>query len=151
MDLAAAAGDTAQLSDAIWSDAKVGWGTVARNHFRLDEKHQKGIFLTLGGQLFDKGLCAHAPSRFVFDFGGKWKTLTATVGLRDGAADQGSAIFRVLGDGRELYRSPVLRVGGRAEVKVSVSGVKQLELIAEGGEGHNHNAWSIWAGPAVRR
>ncbi len=151
VDLATATGESVGLSDARWSGATVGWGQVARNYNWFDEKIQDGIFLTLGGQIFEKGLYAHAPSRFVFDLDSKWKTFTATVGLRDGAADQGSAVFRVLGDGKDLYRSPVLRVGNRAEVRVGVADVKKLELTAEGGEGHNHNAWSIWAEPAVGR
>lgn len=57
----------------------------------------------------------------------------------------------VRGDGRELYRSRVLRVGASAAVKVSVAGMRQLELIAEGGEGHVHNSWAIWAEPELRR
>jgi endo-alpha-N-acetylgalactosaminidase len=82
----------------------------------------------------------------------KWKTFTATIGLRDGANPiQGSAVFTVRGDGRELYRSPILRVGVREEVKVDISQVKELELLTEGGEGHNHNSWAIWAEPKVQR
>ena len=105
----------------------------------------------LGGQFFDKSLYAHAPSRYVFDLGAKWKTFTATVGLRDGAPAFGSAVFRVLGDGKEIYRSPVLRAGARAEVNVAVAGVRRIELVAEGGEGNPHGSWAIWAEPAVRR
>jgi hypothetical protein len=36
-------------------------------------------------------------------------------------------------------------------IKVSISGVKELELLTEGGEGHNHNSWAIWAEPQVHR
>ncbi len=72
-------------------------------------------------------------------------------GVQDGAAAQGSAIFTVRGDGRELFRSKMLRVGQRADVKVNIARVKKLELLTEGGEGHNHNSWAIWAEPKVQR
>lgn len=146
-----ATGGSVFLSDARWLEAEVGWGQLARNHYWFDEQIQDGVFLMLGGQFFDKGLYAHANSRFVFPLDGKWETFTATVGLRDGAPETGSAVFLVRGDGRELYRSPVLNVGARDAVTVSVAGVQKLELIAEGGEGHNQGSWTIWAEPKVSR
>jgi hypothetical protein len=151
IDLGKVTAASASLSDAGWTDAKVGWGKVARNFYWFDEKIQNGVFLQLGGQFFDQGLYAHAPSRYAFDLGAKWQTFTANVGLRDGAPEFGSAVFRVLGDGQELYRSPVMRVGARADVKITVTGVKKLELLTAGGEGNAHGSWSIWAEPRVSR
>lgn len=150
-DLQTVPGDTAFLSDVVWTEAQVGWGKVARNHYWFDEHIQNGVLLKLGGQFYDQGLYAHSSARYVFPVAGKWKTFTAIIGLQDGAADQGSAIFTVRGDGRELYRSRLLRVGQRAEVKVNIARVKALELLTEGGEGHNHNSWAIWAAPMVKR
>ena len=107
--------------------------------------------MKLGDKFFNKGLYAHSSARYVFPVDGKWKTFTATIGLQDGAADQGSAIFTVRGDGKEMYRSKMLRVGQRLDVKVNIAKVKELELLTEGGEGHNHNSWAIWAEPQVLR
>ncbi len=149
VELATATGARVFVSDAIWADAKVGWGKVARNRTWFDERIQNGVFLMLGGQFFEKGLYAHSPSRYRFALAGKWQTFTATVGLRDGA--QGSAVFTVRADGRELFRSPVLRAGARAEVNVPVGGVRELELIAEGGGGNTGSSWAIWVQPAVAR
>lgn len=150
-DLQTATGNSAFLSDAAWTDAHVGWGQVARNHFWFNSASRNGVLLRLDGKFFDKGLYAHSSARYVFPLDGKWKTFVATIGLQDGAADQGSAIFTVRGDGRELYRSKLLRVGQIAGVKVGVSRVQTLELLTEGGEGHNHNSWAIWAEPKVER
>ena len=150
-DPAAVAGDSAWLSDAAWTEAKVGWGGIARNHFWFDAQFQSGAFLTLGGRFYDKGLYAHAPARHVFALDGKWKTFSAVVGLRDGAHAQGSAVFTVRGDGRELHRSRMLRVGEQESVSVDIAGVKKLTLETEGGEGHNHNSWAIWVEPKVSR
>jgi hypothetical protein len=150
-DLASVQGDSAFLSDAAWTDAQVGWGQVARNHYWFDEHIQDGVFLMLGGRFYDKGLYAHSSARYAFPLAGKWKTFTATIGLRDGAQIQGSAVFTVRGDGRELYRSRMLRVGEQADVKVDISQVKELELLTAGGEGHNFNSWAIWVEPKVQR
>ncbi len=151
IELAGVAANSVFLSDAAWISAEVGWGQPARNHFWCAENASNGLFLTLGGSFFDKGLYAHSSSRYAFDLGAKWKTLSATIGIRDGAHLQGSAVFTVRGDGRQLYRSPMLRVGARKDVKVDVAGVKMLELLVEGGEGHPHNSWAVWAAPLVKR
>jgi hypothetical protein len=139
------------LSDAEWTEAKVGWGKIARTFYWFDEQIQNGVLLTLRGQIFDKGLYAHSPARFVFATNAQWKNFNATIGLRDGAHPQGSSVFTVLGDGKELYHSPILRVGDREDVHVDVSGVKVLELLTAGGEGHTHNSWAIWADPKISR
>lgn len=109
------------------------------------------MLLKLNGQIFDKGLYAHAKSEFIFPLGGKWKTFTATVGLRDGATSQGSAIFTILGDGKEIFRSKILRPGQKESVRLEIQNVQALDLRAEGGEGHNHNSWAIWADPLVEK
>lgn len=150
-DVATVAGNSASLSDAKWTEAKVGWGQPARNHTWFDDKIQNGVFLNLRGEFFSQGLYAHSPSRYTFALAGKWSEFSAAVGLRDGAHPQGSARFIVLGDGRELFRSRALRVGEREAVKADVTGVTELALIAEGTEGHNHNSWAIWAAPTVQR
>ncbi len=139
------------LSDVSWASAKVGWGRVARNHYWFDHGIQDGVFLMLNGRFYEKGLYAHSPSRYVFAVDRRWEQFTALVGLRDGAAQQGSAIFTVRGDGKELYRSRLLRAGEQESVNVSIANVKKLELLTDGGEGHNYNSWAIWVNPEVLR
>ena len=112
---------------------------------------QNGVFLMLSGLFYDKGLYAHSPARYVFTVGQKWKTFSATIGLRDGAQTQGSAIFIVRGDGRELFRSRILRVGQQARLNVEITQVNELELQTQGGEGHPHNSWAIWVEPKLQR
>ena len=139
------------LSDAAWSEASVGWGQVVRNRYWFVEGRWQGVLLRLGEDVFEKGLYAHSESRYVFPLNGEWRAFTAIVGLHQGAAEQGSAVFTVRGDGRELYRSKILRAGQREEIKLDLRGVKELELQARGGEGHVHNSWAIWANPEVAR
>jgi hypothetical protein len=93
------------------------------------------MLLKINGEVFAKGLYAHSNSEFIFPLGGKWRIFSATIGLRDGAADQGSAVFRVVGDNKELFRSNVLRPGQKESLRIEIPGIQQLEFHAEGGEG----------------
>jgi hypothetical protein len=152
LDLKTCGEERVYLSDAIWRKGEVGWGEPARNHYWFDQKSPSGLLLKLKGEFFAKGIYAHAPSRFVFDLDGKWKRLTALVGIQDGAyPGQASAIFTVRGDGRQLYRSARLHAGGREDVRIDVTGVKALELVADSGWEHNYNSWAIWVDPIVER
>lgn len=149
VDLATAKAARVFLSDARWTKAEVGWGKVARNRYWFHPGQWEGALLKLGGEVFAKGLYAHSKSEFVFPLGGNWKTFSATVGLRDGAASQGSAVFTVIGDGREIFRSKLLRTGEKETVRIDIAGVKELALQASGGEGSNNNSWAIWAEPVI--
>ena len=139
------------LSDAKWESASVGWHKVARNYFDIDREYRNSIFLELDGRFYAKGLYAHSKSKHVFDLGKRWNKFSVKVGLRDGAHSQGSAIFKILGDGKTLVTSKVLRTGKSQDLEVDVSGVQSLELTTNGGEGHVHSSWAIWVSPLLSR
>lgn len=139
------------LSDAVWKNAHVGWGKPARNHYWFDAQIRNQVFLQIGGHIHDKGLYAHSASRYEFDLAGRWQQLKLKIGLHDKANNQGTAIFRVVGDGRELFRSRVLHANSREEASINVKGVRTLELLTDGAEGHNHSSWAIWADPQLSR
>jgi beta-galactosidase len=85
------------------------------------------------------------------------KRFTAQVGLDDEKRESphGSVIVRVLGDGRELYVSPVITIqGGPIVVEVDISGVQELLLVTEDaktGLDSNHvcDDHVSWADPRV--
>ena len=139
------------LSDALWTKAEVGWGKITRNRFWLEQSPSEKPLLKIAGEVFGKGLYAHSKSVFVFPIGGRWKSLTATVGLCAGASKKGSAIFRVVGDGKELFQSKVLHPGEGQSLQLDIANVVQLELHADGDEGHVHNSWAIWAEPLIQK
>jgi hypothetical protein len=136
------------LSRVGWQEAKVGFSQPARNHLP-PEIEPSSPFLTLAGRYFTDGFYAHAPSRYVFDLGGGWKTFSALAGVQSGAT--GSAVFVVKTDGREAFRSKLLKGSKTRQVKVDVTGVKSLELIVEPGSEENTYAWSIWCDPRLSR
>jgi len=60
-------------------------------------------------------------------------------------------VFIVRGDGRELFRSELLKGTRTAEIDVGIEGVKRLELVVESGKQGNACCWSAWGSPKVYR
>ena len=131
---------TARLEDLDISRVTTGYGQVRRD-LSMD-----GRPLSIGGQKFAHGLGVHAPSSAFVALDGKAHTFQARVGVDDEVEGQkGSVEFRVVGDGKELWRSGIMRSGGAAkEVSVNVRGVKLLELkTMDAGDGrdYDHGDW----------
>ena len=92
-----------------------------------------GAPLTAGGRTWTRGIGVHAPSLLAWKLGGSWKTLRGHVAVDDEVlrlAARGSVVFRLTGDGRELWASPVLRGGDPplALPALALAGVDELVL-----------------------
>ncbi len=96
---------------------------------RIDRNCRGGL-LHVGGVEYGRGIGVHAPSRVTWALGGEWEELRLKCGVDDGAVSgtRGGAVrFRVLGDGKLLWESDVLRAGMPAARAPSI----QLKGIAE--------------------
>lgn len=101
--------------------------------------------ITLNGKQY-KGVGTHAESRMIVDLNGKGKTFTALVGVDDGSAKGGSVVFRITGDGKELYNSGILKKGQKpGKVNIKLKGVQQLILEALPGNDGINNDHADWA------
>ncbi|MFM8981548.1 MAG: NPCBM/NEW2 domain-containing protein, partial [Spartobacteria bacterium] len=90
--------------------------------------------LSIGGRVFEKGLGTHSPAEVAFDLHGTARRFSAWVGVDDGAQAPGSVSFRVVGDGRVLWESGVMKAGEPAkEVSVDLTGVRRLMLLVGNG------------------
>jgi hypothetical protein len=91
--------------------------------------------LSLGGRVYVKGIGMHACTAMAFDLQGRYGWFHATVGVDDTAGQQGSVIFRVLADGREVWALGPMAGGDRPQkVKVGIGGVRELALVADPGD-----------------
>jgi len=107
--------------------------------FRMDRSCQ-GDPISIAGKRYPWGLGVHANSELTFDLKGRFNEFRADIGVASRMGERGSVIFSVLGDGKEFYKSPVLRgtkggtPGGEGpqakplSVAVPVKGVKMLTL-----------------------
>jgi hypothetical protein len=102
--------------------------------------------LRLGGARFSRGIGVHARSDLTYELAGGYSTFAAVIGVDAAVGGAGSVLFRVLGDERVLYESPVLR-GGDAPlpIRVDVRGVLLLRLVvdfADNGDLADHANWA---------
>jgi hypothetical protein len=137
------------LGDARAKSSEVGWLKPTAN--RIPPSSEIPSPLLDSGELHATGLYAHAPSRYVYDLGGQWKILRGEAGLHTAQQFYGSVTFVIKADGKEIFRSPVIRKSAKASYKVDVTGVKTLELIVEDGGNGNGNDWGLWLDPTLSR
>jgi hypothetical protein len=116
--------------------------------------------VSFNGWVSEKGLSTHPTDKYA---GAKYRIDPAEVfetwvGISDSSGEEGSRapiIFKVLGDGKELWTSePVSKIGRFPECRVSVRGVKVLELRAcppEGSVAVPHGGHAVWLDPYVTR
>jgi len=138
---------TAAVSGLKFRSAKVGWGRPTRD--QVPAAFRSTCFLTVGGEFHESGLYAHAPSRFVLELAGKWKRFVGGAGLQDD--NDGSVVFIVRGDDKELFRSKTIKDHRLRKLDVDVTGVKTLELIVENAGDDNTGDWGVWVNPELRR
>jgi alpha-galactosidase len=135
-----ASADTIRLDQLDISRTEQGWGSPHR------DQSVAGHALSIGGQHFEHGLGTHAASSLYLAVNGAHK-FSASVGV-DGevTGDEGSVEFFVIGDGRELWRSGVVRAGDPPKTfHVDLIGVKTLALkVGDAGDGINfdHADWA---------
>ncbi len=144
--LALLAGFKASAATTVWLDQLdirktiQDWGEPQKN------KSVKGHDLRIGGEEFEHGLGTHATSILSIDLRGGAEKFSAAVGVDDEASRQGSVEFFVLGDGRLLWQSGVMRSGDPAKsFEVNLKNVKNLVLrVGDAGDGIN-NDHADWA------
>jgi hypothetical protein len=133
------------LSRATPRSESVGWGRPLRDEVLIERPGQ--CFLQVGGHFFERGLFAHAPASHQWALARQWQRFRTAYGLQDG--HEGSVVFVVRGDGRELHRSAVVRDHTLRKLEVDVRRVDLLELVVEdGGDGANSD-WGVWVSPQL--
>lgn len=134
------------VSDLPFASATNGWGPVERDTSNGENAGGDGGPLRLGGTVYDKGLGVHARSEVTLDLAGGYDRFTARAGVDDEVSGKGSVAFELLGDGRVLARSGVVRSGDAAiPFDVDVRGVRTLTLrVTDGGDGvdSDHADWA---------
>lgn len=130
------------LSRAMPAEARVGW--LRPDYDRLPDER---VLLSAGGELFARGIYAHAPARHVYALDGRWHRLTGKVGLADG--NSGSVVFIVEVDGQERWRSGLIREGRARDFDVSIQNGRELVLRVEDGGDGNRSDWGLWLDPLL--
>jgi hypothetical protein len=104
--------------------------------------------LNINRTLFSNGIGTHAPSKIAFSLQGKINRFSCKVGL-DMTSDTNNnsygVVFFLLADGREIYRSPKLKIDADPfPIDVPVAGVKELVLGVDNCEFNNTGSNPDW-------
>ena len=113
----------------------------------LPDKNIYSQPLSIGGKVFEKGCGTSAHSIIYVDLNKGVEKFKCYVGFDDAVIPMTPPVeanlavkFRVLGDGRELYDSGIMKRGDAAKfVDLDVSGIKQMILVALPRELSNHS------------
>ncbi len=101
--------------------------------FQRDANSQ-GESMDIGGFIYHRGVGVHSFSKITFDLGGQFTTFKADVGIDGRLEKEGSVIFSVIGDKKELFKSKVVKgkiAGGGLPIEVDVTGVKEFTLAVD--------------------
>ncbi|MFB9907295.1 glycoside hydrolase family 97 catalytic domain-containing protein [Allokutzneria oryzae] len=136
----------AYVSDLSFETETNGYGPVERDRSNNDAAGGDGNQISIGGRKYEKGLGTHATAEISVYLGGKCTAFSSVVGMDDETTSPGSSAFQVLGDGKVLAETGVLRTGGQpVPLSASVIEVRTLTLrVTDGGDGKNfdHADWA---------
>jgi NPCBM/NEW2 domain-containing protein len=97
--------------------------------YRMDRSCQ-GDAISIAGKRYPWGIGVHADSELTFALNGRFKEFRSDVGIATRMGKRGSVIFTVIGDGKLLAKTLVVRGSSTKPhtLKVAVKGVKNLTL-----------------------
>ncbi len=178
-DLVSSRDERLALESPAMGAIEVSWGDVAAIEIRSDrivalsslkptDERQRSLAdaqwparmntnvlggpIRLGPKSYAVGIGVHAYSALTFDLDGNFERFSAVIGIDESAAPNGSAIFRVMVDGKAIYESPMLRGGGKSEtVSVSIAGAKSLTLECDPADELDLSDHANWANAVIIR
>jgi hypothetical protein len=140
----------AALGDLRPRSAEVGWLKPAANRIPLNGQIVSPLLDS--GKIHATGLYAHAPSRYVFDLGGKWNALRGEAGLHTAFQPYAfGVVFVIKTDGKEVFRSSIIRGTTQVSYDIDVTGVRTLELLVDKAYDKNGGDWGLWLDPTLFR
>jgi hypothetical protein len=118
---------------------------------RID-RSVSGRPLRLGGKVYSRGIGVHSKSELTYTLDGGYKSFASVIGVDDSVIGGGSVVFRIFGDDKPLYESPVLRGGDPpVPVEVSLKGVLILRLEVDYGDDGDAGDHADWADARLLR
>ncbi|MCX6875374.1 MAG: NPCBM/NEW2 domain-containing protein [Verrucomicrobia bacterium] len=130
----------------LWLDemnlkhAVSGWGETQAKR-TVDNRP-----LTLRGTVHERGIGTHPPGALRIDLDSRGVRFKAITGVDDEVGEQGSVEFQVMGDGKKLWSSGILK--GKGEIKpcdIDIAGIKLLDLVVDttpDGYAFDHSDWA---------
>jgi alpha-galactosidase len=123
---------TSHLTELTVVSAANALGPIERDMANGAAPEGDGNLITLGGNVYARGLGTRAPSEIVYYLGGRCSALSTVVGIDDELATSGAASFKVLADDKVVAESGVVRAEDSPRaLAANVTGAKWLKLVTE--------------------
>lgn len=138
------------VSDHPWMSAVNGYGVIGKDVANKDSASSPDKPLTsaysdpeTGKKTYAKGLGVHAVSNISYFLDSSCSRLTGEASMEDGF--NGSTIFTIIGDGKELFKSRTFVSGFAPDpFDVDLTGVQVVELRVDTPSGSINGAHGIW-------
>lgn len=146
-----------RVADLEWTGAESGWGSV-----NID-KDVIGNPIEINGKTYPRGISMHAfsdPEKYAYvqtsiPAGADYNVFSAMIGVNkdsDNNGTAGSVRFHVEGNGKRLYSSNLVRVSDDARlIVVDITGVTDLKLLVDNGDGSYECDFAVWVDPVIAR
>lgn len=101
---------------------------------------------------YNHGIGSHANSTISYGLGKRFSRFTTDFGIDTEGGDKNKAIFIILGDGRELFKSkPKGKHDVPESISISIKGVDKLTLIVQKNGESNNGLHTDWLNPVLIR
>jgi len=135
-------GSEIYLSDMAIAKISVGWSVPKKNMCIT------GRPLSIAGRKFKKGVGLHSVSVAHIDLHKNATRFSACIGVDDSIMERssrsGSVHYQIIGDGKQLFESAVLRSGQIDTLDIDVSGIRYLTLLMGDGYDGISNDHADW-------
>ncbi|MCK9281753.1 MAG: alpha-galactosidase [Melioribacteraceae bacterium] len=117
-----------------------GWGDLG-----VRTSVEKNV-LSIGAKKYERGIGTHSPSTIKLEGTKDFQRFYAEVGIDSETGKSGSARFIILGNGKEIYRSPIMRGGNPAHIiDLKLEKNKTIELLTDDGDDGMNSDHADWA------
>ncbi|QRG67725.1 NPCBM/NEW2 domain-containing protein [Brevibacillus choshinensis] len=122
----------AKNKSLLIGDTSSGLLLSDQNPIQTEGGVKSNNIMSIGKQEFNKGfLFADNKASVVYNLDGQYSTLKFQFGIDDSKTYPRPGTLKVIGDGKELWQSPVLIGTPAQETKINISGVLHLEIRME--------------------
>ena len=147
--LAPAPAGVAALSSLTWASATNGWGPVEIDTSNGEKPAEDGNPITVGGQVYERGLGTHAPGEIIYYLGGRCSALITDVGIDDEKTANASASFIIYADDQAVAESGTVTGDDPAmTLTADLTGATWLRLVTDAGPTTEADR-TDWAAPML--
>lgn len=123
---------------------KQEWGSLKIN------KTVENRLLSSSYVWYKEGLGTHTNSQIDYDLNKKYSLFITDFGIDTESSDNASVIFSVLGDGKTLYRSQIIKKWNwPIHIEIPIKGIQKLSLIVTDAEDGNNGDHADWLNPRL--